>query len=148
MYNRATTEQSFQGQGIMILPQFTHTLYNLLKDKGRDAMRNLLSQKGYQDVMCHGITILNSKLRVGGLKFVAHFPLYHSLTPLLPLYHSLTPLLPFFPSLPQVCYTPVPTALSITPSLPLSLSLPSIPPIIYCVSHYKGFQNAVSMTPR
>ena len=28
-----------------------------LQDKGRDAMRNLLSQKGYQDVMCNGITM-------------------------------------------------------------------------------------------
>jgi phosphatidylinositol-4,5-bisphosphate 3-kinase len=38
------------------------------KDKGRDAMRNLLSQKPYQDVMCDAITILNPKLRVGNLK--------------------------------------------------------------------------------
>ncbi|CAI8031374.1 Phosphatidylinositol 4,5-bisphosphate 3-kinase catalytic subunit beta isoform [Geodia barretti] len=38
------------------------------KEKGKDAMRDLLSQKGYQQVMCNGITILNPKLRVGGLK--------------------------------------------------------------------------------
>ena len=41
------------------------------QDKGRDAMRNLLSQKPYQDVMCDAITILNPKLRVGNLKSVS-----------------------------------------------------------------------------
>ena len=65
------------------------------QDKGRDAMRNLLSQKPYQDVMCDAITILNPKLRVGNLKSVSllspsslcHCHLSHSsLPPSLPLF--------------------------------------------------------------
>ncbi len=54
----------------MYTPYTTHSFAVLQdkRDKGRDAMRKILSSPAYRDVMCNGVSTLNPRLRLGDLR--------------------------------------------------------------------------------